>query len=99
METKRLERMEDMLSTLITMVGNINHKQQIMIEEQQIMKEVIQSIKEEQQNMKEEQHAMRNEMENRHNEILVKLNELQKDQDHIWEKTVRNEREIARLKN
>ncbi|MGF2618120.1 hypothetical protein FZC84_21080 [Rossellomorea vietnamensis] len=37
------------------------------------------------------------ENEQRHKELLAKLKNLELDQEYIWEKAVRNEREIARI--
>jgi regulator of replication initiation timing len=92
MDEKRLERIEDMLSNLITMVGSINSKLQSSLEEQAAMRSDISAIQ-------KEQSAMRSEMETRHSEIMDKLKIIQADQDYIWEKSARNEREIAKIKN
>lgn len=73
--------MEEMLSNLISITGNMNKKLQDSIEELRL-----------------EQKELRCESEKRHHELLEKLNTLQSDQDYIWEKSVRNEREIARIK-
>ena len=80
--------MEEMLSNLISITGNMNKKLQDSIEELRL----------EQKELRDEQKEMRCESEKRHHELLEKLNTLQSDQDYIWEKSVRNEREIARIK-
>jgi hypothetical protein len=91
MDEQRLERMEEMLTNLITIVGNGNQLQKEMKREQQEMKkELIE--------MKEEQSIMRIENEKQFSEIHKKLSDIQLDQDHIWEKVVRNERELAKIK-
>lgn len=59
---ERIERIENLLTQLISMVGN-----------------------------------MKVENEQRHSELLTKLENLELDQEYIWEKAVRNEREIARI--
>ncbi|MGD6968057.1 hypothetical protein ACQCVP_16645 [Rossellomorea vietnamensis] len=59
---ERIERIENLLSELISMVGN-----------------------------------MKVENEQRHSELLTKLENLELDQEYIWEKAVRNERGIARI--
>jgi hypothetical protein len=77
MDEQRLDRMEDMLSKLITMVGNLNQQFQ---------------------EMKNEQILMRSDNEKQFAKIHKTLAEIRSDQDYIWEKAVRNEREIAKLK-
>lgn len=49
--------------------------------------------------LKREIAELRNDMDKRFNEIMVKLTELEHDHEHTWEKTVRNERDIARIKS
>lgn len=105
MNEQRLDRMEDMLTTLIIMVGDLNHQfqemkieQQEMKKEQQEMKRDIQEVKIEQKEMKNEQSIMRSENEKQFSEIQKTLMDIRIDQDHIWEKVVRNERELAKLK-
>ncbi|MGD7023442.1 hypothetical protein ACQCVK_12650 [Rossellomorea vietnamensis] len=66
---ERMERMEGMLSQLISTVGNLN----VMVGHMKV------------------------ENEQRHKEIVTKLENLELDQEYIWEKAVRNEREIARI--
>jgi sRNA-binding protein len=102
---ERLENIENMLSQLIKMVGNLNIEQQEMKKEQQEMKKEQQEMKKEQQEMKKEQQEMKKEFQNagikseeRHHEVVDRLKSLEIDQDFIWEKTVRNEREIENLK-
>lgn len=100
-----------MLSQLIRMVESIQSTQQEMLAEiqimktdQQEMKAEIQSIKTDQQEMKEDL-SMKSQIENlevkqeeRHKEILDRFKSLENDQDFIWEKTARNEREIGNIK-
>ena len=52
----------------------------------------------EQSSIKEELAQMRCENEQRHNELISKFTALEADHEHTWEKTVRNEREIAKVK-
>jgi predicted nucleic acid-binding Zn-ribbon protein len=78
MDASRLDKMEEMLSTLISMVGNLKDKQNKM--DTGIDK------------LQNDQSLMRD-------EIMAKLTDMQADQDHIWEKAARNERELAKLKS
>ncbi|MGM0843684.1 MAG: hypothetical protein ACQEUT_01810 [Bacillota bacterium] len=66
---ERMERMEGMLSQLISSVGNLN----VMVGHMKV------------------------ENEQRHKVLVTKLENLELDQEYIWEKAVRNEREIARI--
>ncbi|MEK5389665.1 hypothetical protein NSQ59_04665 [Margalitia sp. FSL K6-0131] len=106
------EKIENMLSQLIRMVGSIQSTQQEMKAEIQIMKTDqhemnadFQSIKIDQQEMKADLKSMKSQIENldikqeeRHKEILDRFKSLENDQDFIWEKTARNEREIGNIK-
>jgi len=89
---------EDMLSQLITMVASIQveHKE---------MKQALEGMHQEQKEMKRVQQEMQYKIqeietkaEERHKEILDQLTALKHDQDFIWEKTVRHEREIHAIK-
>jgi archaellum component FlaC len=98
MDEQRLDRMEDMLTMLISMVGNLNKQQQIMHEELQGVKNDLHVVKGELQVVKEDQSSIRSENEMHFSEILKKLTEFQSDQDYLWGKISRNERDIAKLK-
>jgi hypothetical protein len=66
---KMAERMEGMLSQLISSVGNLD----VMVSHMKV------------------------ESEQRHIELVTKWESVELDQEYIWEKAVRNEREIARI--
>lgn len=96
---------ENMLSQLIKMVGSLQSDVQEMKREQQEMKREQQEMKKEQQEMKQTQYSMQTRLdelemkaETRHNEVVERFKSLERDQDFIWEKTVRNEREIGNIK-
>jgi archaellum component FlaC len=63
MDEQRLNRMEDILTKLISMVGNTNKQVQIMQEDLQIVKSDLQSVKSDLQVVKEDQSTMRSENE------------------------------------
>ena len=99
------DKMENMLSQLIRMVGNIQSDLQEIKQEQQEMKREQQEMKREQQEMKKVQQEMQSKLqelelkgEERHQEVLDRFKALEIDQNFIWEKTARNEREIANIK-
>lgn len=76
-----------------------------MKREQLEMKREQLEMKREQLEMKQVQHEMQVKLdeietkgEERHKEILARFKALEQDQDFIWEKTARNEREIGNIK-
>ena len=109
----RLDRMENMLSQLIQMVGSMKVDKQEMKLEMQGMKVEQLEMNQEQQEMNKTQNSfeqllhelkvsqekMAADNERAHGEILKRLKSLEKDQDFIWEKSVRNERDIIRIMN
>jgi len=58
----------------------------------------VSKIMEEQVSMREEQTSMKNENETRHEEVMKKLHEYKADNDLLWNKTTKNEREIGIVK-
>lgn len=106
------EKIESMLSQLIKMVGNIHTEQVEMKQELKEMKQEQRGMKQEQKEMKQEQQEMKRDQKNmqeqlkelerkseeRHKEVLERFTAIEKDQDFIWAKTARNEREIAQIK-
>jgi hypothetical protein len=98
MTEERLERLEGMMSQLITMVGNM-HK--TMDEMRNDIKEVQTVQKEHGQKFESielRMDKMETKNELRHQEVLNQIKRLEKDQDFIWEKAVRNERELEIMK-
>lgn len=83
-DDEKNNNIEDMLSQLITMVASIQVEQKEMKRVQQEMQNKIEEIE--------------TKAEERHKEILDQLTALKHDQDFIWEKTVRHEREIHAIK-
>lgn len=82
------EKIENMLSQLIKMVGTMHS-------EQNEMKITMHS---ELKEMKSNMQAAEDKNGTRHKEIMDHLKALENDQDFIWEKSVRNERELANIK-
>ena len=87
------------------MVRNIQSDIQEIKQEQQEIKQEQQEMKREQQEMKKVQQEMQSKLqglelkgEERHQEVLDRFKALEIDQNFIWEKTARNEREIANIK-
>jgi len=80
MEQNQLDRMEDMLTNLIKIVGTLSNDFQVMKQELQDVKKDVEEVKKEQ--------AVTNRI----------LTDMRADQDHIWEKAAKNERELAKLK-
>ncbi|MFA9456835.1 hypothetical protein ACERJO_08675 [Halalkalibacter sp. AB-rgal2] len=126
MSKEQLDRMENLLTQLVTSVGKTNSELQSMKEEQASIKhgqasmqQELSSIKKEQSSIKTEQSSMREdifslkegqtllradiqahreETRSQYKEVIQRLDSIEADQDHIWEKASRNEREIAKIK-
>jgi hypothetical protein len=77
-------KVEKMLSQLIKMVGSIQSEQQEMKLVQRDMQNRLEGLE-----TKGEEH---------HKEIVDRFKSFENDQDFIWEKKARNEREIAQIK-
>ena len=120
MKEEKLEKMENMLSQLITMVGNLNEKQQATDSKLDTMDSKLQATDSKLHTMDSKLQAtdskldtmdsklqatdskldtMEKNNEERHTQVLERLRALEVDQNFIWEKAVRNEREISILKN
>ena len=82
--TMNNEKTEEMLSQLIKMVGTVHSDQQEMKQDIVELKDKVVEIE--------------TKSDIRHKEIIGRFKSLERDQDFIWEKAVRNEREIASLK-
>lgn len=67
-------------------------------EDNQSIKEEVKEIKKDLQEVKERQLQFELKNEDRHEELLRTINSMKADQDYIFMKTVRNEREIEKLK-
>lgn len=84
MEKERFDKMEDLLSKVIYMVGNL--------------KEGHDRIEGRLDRLDGRQDKLQNDLQNTKEELLAKLSEMQADQNFIWGKAVRNERELAKIK-
>lgn len=91
-------RIESMLSQLISMVGSIQTEQQAMKSDIAEMKSEIKEVKQQQESIQNRLEKLETISEERHKEILERFESLERDQDFIWEKTARNEREIGNIK-
>lgn len=91
-------RIESMLSQLISMVGSIQTEQQAMKSDIAEMKSEIKEVKQQQESIQNRLEKLETISEERHKEILERFESLERDQDFILEKTARNEREIGNIK-
>lgn len=112
MSEQEFARMEDMFSQLIGMVAKTNEKMDNFSKEIQTMNGEISSIKGEIGSIKKDQHTMSNDVcsfkkgqqsmrvenERRHDVFMRKFNNIEADQDYTFNKVVRNEREIVKIK-
>ncbi|GAE30474.1 hypothetical protein [Halalkalibacter hemicellulosilyticus] len=67
-------------------------------DEQSSIREYICSLKEGQALLRADIQAHRDETRSQYKEVILRLDSIEADQDHIWEKASRNEREIAKIK-
>ncbi|MBY6052558.1 hypothetical protein [Cytobacillus firmus] len=107
-----LAQLIKMVGSLQSDMQEMKKEQQEMKKEQQEMKKEQLELKIEQQGMKYTQQSMQGELkevqnklmeletksDQRHQEILEHFKILERDQDFIWEKTARNERDIGNIK-
>jgi chromosome segregation ATPase len=99
------EKIENMLTQLIKMVENMRSDQQEMKQDmqamqrdQQEMRQDIQEIKQDQNGLHLKIEKLETKNEERHQEIVARFKALENDHDCIWEKTARNERDLANIK-
>src|SRR5699024_4322902 len=105
MSQKQLDRIEDMLTSLIRTVGSMREEQASMKEEQASMKEEqasmkkdISTIKEDQALMREEQTSIREDAKIRHQEAMKEVHFLKVDNDLLWEKYKEHDRQLGHLR-
>jgi chromosome segregation ATPase len=102
---ERLDRMEGILSQLVTMVGNLHTVQEEMLKTLKSFDSKISFLEEKASFAETRFDALESRLDNieakndlRHGEIIERFKRLELDQDFIWEKAVRNERELELLK-
>lgn len=109
MNQEQANRMEEMISTLITYLENFRSeiRDEVSTIKSQVseMKKAIQQneseikeVKDSQLFMQEELRQMRQENNEHHSEIIARFEILEANQEHSWEKTVMHERDIAVMK-
>ncbi|WP_226674782.1 hypothetical protein [Mesobacillus jeotgali] len=90
MTEERLDRLEGMMSQLITMVGNLHNSMSDMQKDMKEMKNVQKEHGQKFESIELRIDKMETKNELRHHEVLKHLKRLEKDQDFIWEKAARN---------
>ncbi|WP_413375770.1 hypothetical protein [Alkalihalobacillus sp. 1P02AB] len=93
---ERFNKIEDMLSQLIHMVGTMKAEQEEMKSEITGIKADLGTVKREQGELKDTVNILKRDNEHAHKEMAETLKSLESDQDFIWKKAVKNERDIAR---
>lgn len=69
-----------------------------MKQDMQEMKQDLREVKHDQQGLHVKVEKLETKSEEQHQEIVARFKALEKDQDFIWEKTARNERDLAHIK-
>lgn len=93
---EKIDRLESMISQLITMVAGL--RQELKSEIAELRTEFKSDMAGLRSEFKSDMAAMSEKNDIRHEEVMEKLNFLDINQDITWEKTVKNEREIERLR-
>ncbi|ALX50307.1 hypothetical protein [Lentibacillus amyloliquefaciens] len=91
--------MKEQLNGIVKEQTEIKTQLSSVVKDQAAMREELTSIKTEQSSMREEMTSMKTENDRRHRETMDEFKIFRADQDHIWSKTVQNERDIAQLKH
>lgn len=94
MEQDRFDRMENMLTDLIKTVAITNKEMKEMKDDVRILKDDVSVLKTDINELKMDMKVLKEAQETT-NQLLQ---DMRADQDHIWEKTVKNERELAIIK-
>ncbi len=107
MDQNQLDRMENMISDLIKMVANNNTELQDVKKEVSEVKKDLNNVKEVNEvksdlnNIKKDLNEMKQDLNDVKKEQMTTnqiLTDMRADQDFIWEKAAKNERELAKLK-
>ncbi|MEH7443648.1 hypothetical protein V7201_15155 [Bacillus sp. JJ1122] len=102
---ERFDRVEGMLTQLLTIVRNIQTVQQEHSKRLDSIEKRLDNLEAKMDSMEAKVDSMEAKMdatdvknEGRHSEIIDRFNRLEMDQDFIWEKAARNERELELIK-
>jgi len=83
-QKKQLDRMEDMLTSLIETVGSMREEQTTAKEEQSIFTSELTSLK--------------TDAENRHKDLMKEMLFMKADNDLLWEKYNEHDRELGHIR-
>lgn len=109
---ERFDRVEGMLTQLLTIVGNIQTVQQEHGKRLDSIEKRLDNLEARMDYLETRMDSLETKMDNlevrmdatdakndgRHSEIMDRFNRLEMDQDFIWEKAARNERELELIK-
>lgn len=98
MSEEKLDRMEGMLTQLVSMVGKMNERQNAMESTINSMKADMDSMKGGIVQLNNRVDKLEKKSEQRHQDIKDQLTLVRADQNLTWEKAVQNERDVAKLK-
>ncbi|WP_096202793.1 hypothetical protein [Bacillus sp. FJAT-45350] len=92
------DKVEQMLTQLLKIVGPMESDIRNLKMDIKDLKKDTKDHKQDMGIMQSDIQSLNNKSEQRHIEVMNKLKELEYDQDFIWEKAVRNERELGNIK-
>ncbi|WP_423410534.1 hypothetical protein AABM38_11650 [Heyndrickxia sp. MSNUG] len=102
---ERFDRVEGMLTQMLTIVGNIQTLQQEHGKRLDSIEKRLDNLEARMDSLETRIDSLEAKMDasdakndGRHSEIMDRFNRLEMDQDFIWEKAARNERELELIK-
>jgi len=98
MHEESLERMEGLLTQLVAMVGHTNTRMDQMEARMDQMEARMGQMDARMDKMDARMDRMEENSARRHDELLYELRLIKIDQDFVWDKAVRNEREIIKIR-
>ena len=95
---ERFDRIEGMLTQLLTIVRNVQTVQQEHGKRLDAIEKRLDAVEAKVDALEARIDATEAKNDIRHSEIMYRFNRLEMDQDFIWEKAARNERELELIK-
>ena len=94
----RMEGLEGRMTSMKESQDTMRVEMNGFRDDQKSMRKEMNGFQDDQKSMRKEMDLMRDENAKRHQQIMEGFSSLEADQDHIWNKTVTNERNFAKFK-
>ena len=92
---QQLKSMDQQLQSVVQKQESMEQTLQSVVQKQESMEQILQRVDQEQQFIRQEMQTMKTDISGMKT-ILV---EMRAEQDYLWEKTVKNERELVKFKS